>query len=67
MTSFGATFIHESDGFSTVFKVQGQIYHKVGSLLPIPDETPKFLQVYFMGDEQLEVDQRCANIAGLRR
>lgn len=67
MTSFGAPFIHESDGFNSVFKVQGQIYHRVGSLLPFPNETPKFLQVYFMGDNQLEFDQRCANIKGLRR
>ena len=65
MTSFGATCVHEKDGFSPVFKVQGQIYHKVGSLLPIPNEMPKFLQLYFMGDEQLEVDQHCANIVGL--
>lgn len=67
MTSFGATFIPESDGFHSVFKIQGQIYHTMGSLLPLPNETPKFLQVYFMGDDELEVDQRCANIAGLRR
>ncbi|XP_044741908.1 uncharacterized protein LOC123302880 [Chrysoperla carnea] len=67
MTSFGATFIHESDGFNSLCKVQGQIYHRVGSLLPFPNETPKFLQVYFMGDNQLEFDQRCANIKGLRR
>ena len=67
MTSFGATCVHEKDGFSPVFKVQGQSYHKVGSLLPIPNETPKFLQLYFMGNKQLEVDQRCSNIVGLRR
>lgn len=67
MTSFGATFIHDADGFNTVFKIQGQIYHRIGSLLPLPNETPKFLQIYFMGDNQLEVDQRCANFTGLRR
>lgn len=39
----------------------------MGSLLPNPDKTPKFLQVYFMGDEKLEADQRCANIVGLQR
>lgn len=67
MTSFGATFIHEDAGFNPVFKIQGQIYHKVGSLLPLPNDTPKFLQVYFMGDERKEIDQRCSNITGLRR
>ena len=33
------------------FKIQGQIYHKVGSLLPDPNEEPKFLQIYFLGGE----------------
>jgi hypothetical protein len=49
------------------FKIQGQIYHKAGSLLPLPDETPSFLQIYFVGDEDREVDQRCTNIPGTRR
>lgn len=67
MTSFGATSIVEESGFVTIFKVQGQIYHKAGSLLPFPRESSKFLQIYFMGDEQLEADQRCGNIPGTRR
>ena len=67
MTSFGASRIEQDVGFNSVFKVQGQIYHKMGSLLPVPSETPKFLQVYFMGDEQHEADQHDTNIAGLRR
>ena len=67
MTSFGASSIVQEHGFMPTFKVQGQIYHKAGSLLPLPDENPKFLQVYFMGDEKLEADQRCANITGVRQ
>lgn len=67
MTSFGATQIEKNVGFNTVFKIQGQIYHQMGSLLPVPNKSPKFLQVYFMGDEQCEADQRDINIAGLRR
>lgn len=42
------------------FKVQGQIYHRAGSLLPIPDSEYKFLQIYFIGDINDQVDQRCA-------
>jgi hypothetical protein len=49
------------------FKIQGQIYHKVGSLLPLPGETAKFLQIYFVGDEEREVGQRCDNIRDVRR
>lgn len=67
MTSFGATSIIKHPGFSSTFTVQGQIYHKAGSLLPLPDQAPKFLQLYFMGDEQLEADQRCDYILGTRR
>ncbi|GBN01892.1 hypothetical protein AVEN_137402-1 [Araneus ventricosus] len=47
--------------------IQGQIYHKAGSLLPLPSENAKFLQTYFIGDEEKEVNQRCENISGVRR
>lgn len=64
MTSFGATNIVQNtsnDGrnVETTFKIQGQIYHQIGSLLPMPDEDPKFLQIYFMGDEEEQVNIRC--------
>jgi hypothetical protein len=67
MTSFGATSTVAEPGFMPTFKIQGQIYHKAGSLLPLPDERPSFLQIYFVGDEEREVDQRCTNIPGIRR
>ena len=61
MASFGATEIVKNNAingqkFNSTFKIKGQIYHKVGSLLPMPNESPKFLQIYFMGSE----DARCA-------
>ncbi|UYV73325.1 hypothetical protein LAZ67_10002729 [Cordylochernes scorpioides] len=58
MTSFGATEII-LDNYMPTFKVQGQICHRVGSLLPLPDSDHKFLQIYFMGttdDQQYIVD-----------
>jgi hypothetical protein len=64
MTSFGATNEVCEPGFMPTFKVQGQVYHRVGSLLPLPNEEHRFLQIYFMGDEQQEVKQRCNNIPG---
>ncbi|GFU35281.1 uncharacterized protein TNCV_2143451 [Trichonephila clavipes] len=62
MTSFGATkIVHNEDGrnFESTFKIQGQVYHKIGSLLPMSDADPKFLQIYFMGDEEQQANTRC--------
>ncbi|XP_065370863.1 uncharacterized protein LOC135963006 [Calliphora vicina] len=59
MTSFGATKVVR-DNYMPTFRVQGQIYHLMGSILPIPNEEPKFLQIYFMGqaDDNVQVQQR---------
>jgi len=51
----------------TTIKIQGQIFHRVGSLLPTPDSEHKFLQVYFMDDENVQIDQRCNCIPGIKR
>ena len=56
MTSIGATSIVQESGFVHTFKVQGQIYLRIGSLLPCPNESQKFLQIYFMGEEQLQIE-----------
>lgn len=58
MTSFGATKIVREAGFMPTFKIQGQIYHRIGSLLPLPGKDSKFLQIYFMGNNESEVNQR---------
>ncbi|KAF2890734.1 hypothetical protein ILUMI_15439, partial [Ignelater luminosus] len=60
MTSFGATHIVQ-DNFMPTFKIQGQIYHLLGALLPLPDADHQFLQIYFMGNSDAEVDKRCAH------
>ncbi|PAA84583.1 hypothetical protein BOX15_Mlig017082g4 [Macrostomum lignano] len=65
-TSFGAERIVEEPGFMPTFKVQGQVYHLVGSLLPLQGEEPKFLQIYFMGDSHEEVERRCRIAPGVR-
>lgn len=64
MTSFGATEIVKNTNangqqFNSTFKIRGQVYHKIGSLLPMPNEPHKFLQLYFMGGEVSRVDARC--------
>ena len=58
MTSFGAKIV-SSSGYSTTFKIQGQIYHRIGSLIPNKDEEPSFLQIYFTGNNNLEIRRRC--------
>lgn len=65
MTSFAVKVISNVDGqgrnFESTFKIQGQIYHQYGSLLPMPNEPPKFLQIYLMGDVDGQVYIRCEN------
>ena len=42
-------------GFSPTFKIQGKVYHQIGSLQPAEGEVPKFAQIYFHDtDHQLE-------------
>lgn len=58
MTSFGTSHPIQHQGYMPTFKIQGQIYHKAGSLLPLHNEAPKFLQIYFMGDEIEQANHR---------
>ena len=51
MTSFGAKFVTQG-GFMPTFKVQGQVYHRIGSLLPEDNENCQFLQIYFTGNQE---------------
>ena len=67
MTSFGVSGGVVQDGYMPTFRVQGQIYHKIGSILPLPNAQPKFLQIYFMGDESLQLDLRCNLFQGVQR
>lgn len=48
------------------FRVQGQIYHRIGSLIPTPGLSPQFLQLYFLGDSSEEVQIRCNFSTNLR-
>lgn len=57
MTSFG----------TTAFKIRGQICHRIGSLMPLLDESHKFLQMYFFGNEDEEATLRCDTIPGTKK
>uniref|UniRef100_A0A0K8VCF7 Helitron helicase-like domain-containing protein n=1 Tax=Bactrocera latifrons TaxID=174628 RepID=A0A0K8VCF7_BACLA len=52
---------------SLTSQIQGQIYHRTGSLLPFPDREFSFLQIYFIGDANRELDRRCAIASHTRR
>ena len=39
-------------GFSPNFKIQGKLFHRIGSLLPAEKQTPKFAQLFFYDSEQ---------------
>lgn len=49
------------------FKIQGQVYHQAGSLLPEPNQDPHFLQIYFMGNSDIQIDQRYSIIPNVNR
>ena len=63
VTSFSANIVTDvhTDGrrFESTFKIQGQIYHQIDSLYHLPNEDPKFLQIYFLGDEDEQTNIRC--------
>lgn len=67
MTSFGATREVREPGFMPTFKVQGQVYHLAGSLLPQENCNPQFLQIYFVGNSSEEVSSRCSNMPDLKQ
>ncbi|UYV63072.1 hypothetical protein LAZ67_2003057 [Cordylochernes scorpioides] len=54
------------EGYMPTFKVQGQVYHRIGSVLPPHNSDsrqlqPAFLQVFFIGDSSAEVATRHRN------
>ena len=49
-----------------LFKVRGQVYHTIGSLLPMAGEEAKFLQICFIGDPKDQAKRRGQVIPGTR-
>ncbi|CAF4935258.1 unnamed protein product [Pieris macdunnoughi] len=47
-------------------KIQGQIYHLHGSMVPTPDEPHQFLQIYFISSMVDQLNVRC-NIQGTQQ
>ena len=66
MTTFGCTRLVHLPGFMPTFKIQCQVYHRIGSLQPQQGEQAKFLQIYFMGDCHTGAQTRCRAVSVLR-
>ncbi|XP_060868320.1 uncharacterized protein LOC132943370 isoform X2 [Metopolophium dirhodum] len=66
MTSFGAaeTIV---ENYMPTFKIRGQVYHLARSLMPLPNTNHKYLQVYFMDDEEEQIDARMGVCSGLNK
>ena len=63
--SFGCNEVSKA-GFNPSFRIQGQVYHLIGSIVPTQGESHKFAQIYFIGDEDSEVATRSAIVDGLK-
>ena len=58
MTSFGVKNRVFERGFMPTFKIQGQVYHSIGSLREIPWQLPAFLQIYFIENGTQQAQRR---------
>ena len=65
MTSFGCNEVSMT-GFNPSFRIQGQVYHLIGSIVPTEGESPKFAQIYFIDDRESEIATRSTIIDGLK-
>ncbi|CAE1169587.1 unnamed protein product [Acanthosepion pharaonis] len=57
MSFFGCNAFREV-GWNPTFKAQGQVYHRIGSLLPETATDSAFLQIYFIADYNQQADAR---------
>lgn len=51
-------FVNLTITMALTSQIQGQICHRIGSLQPIEDAHHKFLQIYFMGNMEEQLDRR---------
>ena len=65
MTSFGCNEVSRAR-FNPSFRIQGQAYHLIGSIVPTQGESHKFAQIYFIDDEDSEVATRSTIVDGLK-
>ena len=57
MTSFGSSKIFRENCMPT-FKIQGQVYHNIGSINPEQNDEDNYSQIYFMSNNEDEFNKR---------
>ena len=65
MTSMGCKQVSFLGQWNPCFRIQGQVYHLIGSLEPSQNGQNKFAQIYFVDDPSDQAGLRCAAIPGL--
>ncbi len=65
VTSLGCNEVH-LPGWNASFRVQGQVFHRIGTLFTQPDQPPQFLQVYFIDNHCEETNTRMNITTGLK-
>jgi hypothetical protein len=65
-TSLGANIDHQITGAGGVytFRIHGEMYHRIGTLLPNPENSPSFAQIYIY-DTDHEINNRLSVIPNL--
>ena len=53
-------------GFKPSFRIQGQVYHLICSIVSTQGDSPKFAQIYFIDDLESEIATRSAIVDGLK-
>jgi len=65
--NYYSLYIYFSNAFFPFTNTKSNIYHRAGSLLPVPDSEYKFLQIYFMGNSHQDMNLRCAHNSSVKR
>ena len=62
----GSVSVSLAMGRSPTFTVQGNVCHRIGSLLPLRDGDEQFMQLYFLDADQAD-EHRATLCGGLER
>ena len=66
MTSFGCNEV-TYPGFNPSFKIQGQVYYRIGSVVPSMNESSNFVRsINFIDNQKSKVSSRCQIVSGVR-
>ncbi|KAF8796584.1 hypothetical protein HNY73_000943 [Argiope bruennichi] len=65
--SFGTDSVTAIPRILPICTIQGQVCHRIGSLLPTSSMQPELLQIYFMGDGESKIQRWSRLIPGVDR